>query len=117
MTDQTNTTEQTNSKPVPYMLSVLVDMSHEQFAGRGIGARVALHEVLAGLARTAALRGSDATVVQDANGKTLAVYMIAPDPSGEGKLAFEMAEKAILGGEGYREVAQETHEFRIPADG
>lgn len=101
MTDQA---DQTSQAPVPFMLTIMVDMKHEFFADRGFRARVALAQVLQGLA-DAALRGCDATLAQDTKGKTVAVYMIAPDETGEGRQAFDTAELAISG-EAFREVSQ-----------
>lgn len=83
-----------NDKQVPHLLTVILDLSHESFAGRGVEARVALHSIFVGLARTA-LQGADATLVQDGNGKALGVYMIGTDKSGEGRAAFDAAVKII----------------------
>lgn len=112
MTTETNQTEET--KPTPHMLTVLVDLSHPQFASRGLMARIALHEVLAGLARTA-LQGADATIVQDDKGKTVAVYSINPDPQSEGMAAFTMLVKNVLGEDsGYVQTGEEVAAVIVP---
>lgn len=103
----------TEATTTPFILTVLVDMSHENFKERGLKARVALYEVLSGLAH-AALRGADATLVQDEKGVTMGIYLLTPDEAGEGRQAFEMSEK-LISGEAYREVYKEDRS--VPVEG
>lgn len=115
MIDQNKAEEtQTAAQPPKHILTVLVDLSHENFAGRGLRARIALSEVLSGLAR-AALQGADATVVEDGQHKPVAVYMIAEDPTGEGKEAFQLAVQTIVGS--MTQVSEERADFRVPVEG
>lgn len=112
MTNETKTED--TKAPVPHMLTILVDLSHTNFAKRGIIARVALSEVLSGLARSA-LKGADATIVQDTNGVPVAVYSINPDLNGDGKEAFKLCVDNINGPD-YRQVGEEIAEVRSTAE-
>lgn len=80
-----------------HILTILVDLSHEAFADRGVGAAINILEVLSGLSADL-VRGKGASVATDGNGTPVGVLIIARDEDGQGKQAFETTVDAVTGG-------------------
>lgn len=111
---QTNQAEAGNQgaqrRPSNHMLTILVDLSHPAFRDRGPTAQLRIVEVLRGCIRAAAL-GSEATLIEDGEGRAVGAYTIVGDDSGEGRAAFAavvQGVRAFQNGEDGRRVQETT---------
>ena len=87
MTDQN--TGGASRKPSTHFLTIIVDLSHEAFASRGLGAALQIAAVLGGLTQ-AVLSGQEATIAQDDNGRAVGLLLISEDDEdGSARKSFD----------------------------
>lgn len=114
-------TNQINQPKPGHMLTILVDLSHEAFADRGVQASANIIHVLKGCAE-AAVVGSEATLVFDLKDNALASYTIVKDTDGGGKQAFDSIVQNVLGLQARERARQEQQEVApqapaVPTEG